>query len=920
MTIINDPDNLDRFQVAIDPVYKTISVRGSGGATTGGATQSSTGSGLAAGTFSDYTGQFVNVLAGDILAITNDPGNDGGHIGHYVVQSIDGGNDILTLDRSVTASATSGVSYQVFKPGVTSATDPTLADGVTMQALYSFLKEEWRNNSLAASGEDLIKYTFPMVSITSEQFEVGGVSNSNWEFADDTGDGSLASESSRNLIRTGGWASINDQGQIIENYPSVVTLGTVESDSQVYYQQTSATTNPVDFVLTGPVNQSIRTLETIGGATTDGLKTPVNEVNDATVTFAASAPNMTFSSDMFAAGFVSGELIQIRGTASNNGLFTIESSGNSATEINVTEAVVGATETGSATKASPMTDNRDYLVLRVRTKGKTYAQSEIADIGVSQVNTIVNRFPLAEADDPAITLDDGLLQGGVTGGNDFQSTSSVETGTTADINDQADGTFTLVDTAATFQANNLQPGDAVSISAATNASNTGVYEVSSVTNETTVVLFDEPLRGATTTEAGAATYEAFSQVRTQQAVDGETADSATGGQGTFSSTGSDFVTDGVVAGDILRIKSGNHQGFYKVVSVTDFQTLEVNTLGSNSDTVGIPEDCEVNGTQWAADTGITFDVVQAGMNLQYKEVIGTGNTGDGASSNTITDTGNGFTTANGFYVGATVAVTGTSNSSDGTYLVTGVAVGTLTLQNTDLSASPTFAGTSISCIPSYGFVRKLGSNANGTDFSFNWKLEGNGGDLGECFQFLQRELRRTTDVDLGDSLFRGDITDLLMNFASPNGTTLNLFIDNVDAGVKNNLTQQDASTTGRNFDFLVALKIALNNNIRNAATNKIVVFYSDFDEVASNGDEFGTTGAVIVQDSASADMVATDSTAAEVTFEYVHPGVGDDYVVTIVCIADTTGQYVQTTSTLTRTNEVTASLVAGLERNYSNPS
>lgn len=919
MTIINDPDNLDRFQVAIDPVYKTISIRGSGGATTGGATQSSTGSGLAAGTFSDYTGQFVNVLAGDVLAITDDPGNDGGHIGHYVVQSIDGGNDILTLDRNVTASATSGVSYRVYKDGAQNQAGPALADGVTMQALYSFLKEEWRDNSLSASGEDLIKYTFPMVSITSEQFEIGGVSNSNWEFADDTGDGSLSAESTRNLIRTGGWASINDAGQIIENYPSIVTLGTLESDSQVYYQLTTATTNPNDFVLTGPVNQSIRTLETIGGATTDGNKTPVNEVNDATVTFAASAPNMTFSSDMFAAGFVSGELIQIRGTASNNGLFTIESSGASATEINVTEAVVGATETGSVTKASPMTDNRDYLVLRVRTKGKTYAQSEIADIGVSQVNTIVNRFPLAEADDPAITLDDGILQGGVTGGNDFQSTSSVETGTAADITDQANGTFQLEDTAATFQANNLQPGDAVSISAATNASNTGVYEVSSVSSETIVVLFDEPLRGATTTEAGAATYEAFSQVRTQQATDGSTADSATGGQGTFTSGGSNFTTDGVVAGDILRVKSGNHQGFYKVVSVTSATELEVNTLGSNSDTAGIPEDCEVNGTQWAADSSITFDVVRAGMNLQYKKVTGTGNTGDGASSNTITDTGNGFTSANGFYVGATVAVTGTSNSSDGTYLVTGVAVGTLTLQNTDLSASPTFTGTSISCIPSYGFVRKLGSNANGTDFSFNWKLEGNGGDLGECFQFLQRELRRTTDIDLGDSLFRGDITDLLMNFASPNGTTLNLFIDNVDAGVKNNLTQQDASSTGRNFDFLVALKIALNNNIRNAVTNKIVVFYSDFDEVASNGDEFGTTGAVIVQDSASADMVATDSTAAEVTFEYVHPGVGSDYLVTIVCISDTTGQYVQTSSTLTRSNEVTASLVAGLERNYNNP-
>ncbi len=912
MTIINDPDNLDRFQVAIDPVYKTISIRGSGGPVTGGAVESSTGSGLADGTFSDYTGgtAFQNVVAGDVLAIVSDPGNDGGHIGHYVVQSVDAGDDILTLDRNVTASATSGVSYRIFKDGASSATDPTLADGVTMQALYSFLKEEWRVNSLSASGEDLIKYTFPMVSITSEQFEVGGVSNSNWEFADDTGDGALASESSRNLIRTGGWASINDAGQIIENYPSVVTLGTLEADSQVYYQLTSATTNPIDFVLTGPVNQSIRTLETIGGITSDGLKTPVNEVNDATVTFAATAPNMTFSSDMFAAGFVSGELIQIRGTASNNGLFTIESSGASATEINVSETVVAATETGSATKASPMTDNRDYLVLRVRTKGKTYAQSEIADIGVSQINTIVNRFPLAEADDPAITEDDGVLQGGVTGGNDFQSTSSVETGTGAAINDQADGTFTLVDGSASFQTNNLQPGDAVSISAASNASNTGVYEVSSITNESTVVLFDEPLRGATTTEAGAATYEAFSQVRSQEASDGVTADGAAG-QGTFSSTSADFVTDGVVAGDILRIKSGNHQGFYKVVTVTDFQTLQVNTLGSNSGDSGIPEDGE-----FAGDSGITYDVVQAGMSLQYKRVVGT------AISTITTYSGATFTDAavDATYVkGGTVVISGSANN-DGTYLITDVTGTTVTVVNaSDPSTSPSFNsgdnGTG-DATTEYGFVRKLGD----FNFSFNWKLEGNGGDLGECFQYLQRELRRTTDIDLGDSLFRGDITDLLMNFASPNGTTLNLFIDNVDAGVKNNLTQQDVSGNSRNFNFLVALKIALNNNIRNADTNKIVVFFSDDNETPGDGDEFGTTGAVIVSDSAGADMVAEDQSGADVTFEYVHPGVGQDFLITIVCIADTTGQYVQTTSTLTRTNEVTASLVAGLERNYSNPS
>ena len=62
-------------------------------------------------------------------------------------------------------------------------------DGVTGQALYSFLKEEWKNDS------SLIPYPFPMVSITPEQFEFV----EDWVPANDT---------TRNLIRSAGWREI----------------------------------------------------------------------------------------------------------------------------------------------------------------------------------------------------------------------------------------------------------------------------------------------------------------------------------------------------------------------------------------------------------------------------------------------------------------------------------------------------------------------------------------------------------------------------------------------------------------------------------------------------------------------------------------------------------------------------------------
>lgn len=916
MSFINDPDYLDRFQVAIDPVYQLISLRGSGTFRT----QASTASGTSEGNFIDSTTApgSNGAVVGDILAVVSDPSNDGGTIGHYKIANVVN-NSGLILDRTFPQTGASGVSYQIYSPGTQGVAQEALADGVAMQALYSFLKEEWRNNSLSASGEDLIKFTFPMISITSEQFEIGGVSNANWDFADDSGDGPLAAESPRNLIRTGGWSSINASGQIIEHYPSIVTLGFLETSSQVYYQLTSSTTDPNDFVLTGPVNQSIRTLETIGGVTATGDKNPVSGVNQS-VTF--TAPNIidAGATDLHALGFTSGELAQVRQSVSNNGLFTINASGAGATTMYVTPNVTA--EAGVTCLLSPMLDNRDYLVLRVRTKGKAYGQSEIADIGVTQINTIVNRFPLAETDDPAIVLDDGRLEGdGLAANLVFQSVDTQDTDTNGDFIDPGDGTITFTSTGATFNtgaANNVVgagqvfAGDTVEITGPTNNPNIGVYVVQSVTSDTVLSLFPEPGRAIdTATNDGALEFTARTQRRTQEASDGSTADSAAAGLGDFTSAGSDFTTAGVASGDFLRIKSGNHQGYYKVETVTSSTVLSVNTLGSNSDTTGVEEDGE-----FGVDSGITFDVVQKGMNLQYKRVVGTTISGiDTFSGATFTDAAVDAT----YVIGGTVVISGTANN-DGTYLITDVTGTTVTVVlSSDPLTSPTFnssddgTGTATT---EYGFIRKLGN----FDFSFNWKLEGNGADLAQCFQYLQRQLRLTTDIDLGDSTFRGDITDLLMTFASPNGVTLNLFIDNVDLGQLNNLTQQDINGTSRNFPFLVALKIAINDNIKNANTSKVVVFFSDQDGTPGNGDEFGTTGAVIVQDSNNADMVREDEPTNEITFTYDYTAGGSvDVPITIVCITDDTGQYVSTTATLTENNEVNASLVAGLERNYSNP-
>ena len=113
-------------------------------------------------------------------------------------------------------------------------------DGVTLKALYSFLKEEWLGDPFS---KGFAAYDFPMVPITDESFEfVDG-----WDLLNDTG---------RYLIRTAGWTVRNTSGNVTQQWAGIIGLGSIESDDQLYFQQASggAATN---VQLTGQINQAV---------------------------------------------------------------------------------------------------------------------------------------------------------------------------------------------------------------------------------------------------------------------------------------------------------------------------------------------------------------------------------------------------------------------------------------------------------------------------------------------------------------------------------------------------------------------------------------------------------------------------------------------------------------------------------------
>lgn len=177
-------------------------------------------------------------------------------------------------------------------------------DGVTGQAFYSFLKEEWKNDA------SLIPYPFPMISITPEQFEF----IEDWVPSNDT---------TRNLIRSAGWREITSADVLEREYMGIVSLGDIDSANTPYYAF-STDTAKTDFDFNGEINQAIQTF----------------------------------------------------GDSSN----------------------------GSFDKRS------DVLTVYIRSQGKTYGSATTTSIGLTSLNYIANRFPLAEATDLKISASDSDIQ------------------------------------------------------------------------------------------------------------------------------------------------------------------------------------------------------------------------------------------------------------------------------------------------------------------------------------------------------------------------------------------------------------------------------------------------------------------------------------------------------------------------------
>ena len=118
-------------------------------------------------------------------------------------------------------------------------------DGVTWQAVYSKIQDLWATSTYQDS-----PMPFYAIDALSGQFAIGtdGSTYSGWTFADDT---------TRQMLRDGGWSEYNSSGQLTRQYAGMVGLGSVSSGSQLYYQR-SSTDAPINFTFTDQCNEGVQ--------------------------------------------------------------------------------------------------------------------------------------------------------------------------------------------------------------------------------------------------------------------------------------------------------------------------------------------------------------------------------------------------------------------------------------------------------------------------------------------------------------------------------------------------------------------------------------------------------------------------------------------------------------------------------------
>jgi hypothetical protein len=215
----------------------------------------------------------------------------------------------------------------------------------------------------------------------------------------------------------------------------------------------------------------------------------------------------------------------------------------------------------------------------------------------------------------------------------------------------------------------------------------------------------------------------------------------------------------------------------------------------------------------------------------------------------------------------------------------------------------------------------------GGQYSFGVVIDASGGSAQEVYNWFQRQLRKTGDIDADSSILVGKLADDALDYIgdtlytrstnNPDGGGTGVFIKNLDSNSLNSVFFTDNTGTVRNYPFVAAGTLVFNQNLIDDADAEYYMYFTN---------TYGTSGAILVDDNNGVDITGLVNGQSSVSWSFAYDSntqggrtAGTDAAVTVVASGKTTAKFVKTTYTITRTTGQAISLVSSLERSYLNP-
>jgi len=255
---------------------------------------------------------------------------------------------------------------------------------------------------------------------------------------------------------------------------------------------------------------------------------------------------------------------------------------------------------------------------------------------------------------------------------------------------------------------------------------------------------------------------------------------------------------------------------------------------------------------------------------------------------------------------------------------TGAYIVNLLLSNEDdlkISANDAaMSGAPYSGITVSYYTANQSRNIGGTNYNFKIIVDGNSATLEQIYTKIQYLLRQNTNINTAGTAgsITGKTAAALLAFSGDTlVTSQSVYIDSVHVSDSNRVEFYDDGNVKRTNPYTAAGTLEFNSVLVGAGSSYRLMYAAP----AGAGNDYGEAGAITVLDASGNPITGTiSSSSISFTFDYdgdtLGGTAGTDKGVTVIGIRPGFGTFTVATGTLTRSKNISLSLVAAQERVY----